>query len=124
MENPSQNQSIPQACETSASHNLWENLFLRRWREIFTQGVVITYKEGQHLFYQGHVPTGVIIPLSGKIALIDPDLNTTQDEDEIIPLFCPLGADLIVCHLPYSKDALAKTDSSILFIGKNDLRAQ
>lgn len=82
----------------------------------------IEYKKGQALFYEGHTPCGALLLHSGEVELYQDDKEGKSKLIGHLPLLYVIGVDLILAELSYPFTAIAKRNSLISFIPKDEIR--
>lgn len=89
-----------------------------RWSDMIKESTLLDFKVGQVIFYEGHVPYGVFVFVSGKISL------STRYDDEIkeAPLNVPIGVEAFFDQVPYQYTATAETPVKAYFVGNSVIR--
>jgi CRP-like cAMP-binding protein len=95
--------------------------FLKVWNELIGQSVLYQYHKDQVLFYEGHLPYGIFIIVSGKVNLVCND-RETQEKGSSTPLYHPIGFDILLSQQHYPFTAIAQNDVKAVFIAKSCLR--
>lgn len=88
------------------------------WKEMIKESALVEYKKGQVIFYEGHVPFGVFIFVSGKVSL----QTKSKDAAKAAPLNVPVGVDAFFDKTPYPYTAEAVTDVKAYFLGSSIIR--
>lgn len=95
--------------------------FLSYWEDLVRRSTHLQLKKGQKLFYEGHVPCGVFVIVSGKVSLFK---DGKQGEGPVGQLAAnqPIGIDLLANEQPYPFTAIADDDDvEAYFVSKSDL---
>ncbi len=94
--------------------------FFKVWDKLIEQSVLHQYHNGQCLFYEGHLPYGIFIIVSGLVSLVGNESNS-QDNSLPIPLYHPVGFDILMSQQHYPFTATAQNDVKAVFIAKSSL---
>lgn len=74
------------------------------------------FKKGKLIFYEGGIPTGTFLLLSGRAKIYKTGLDA---KDQIFYIYTPgdmLGYHALLCHEPYEDSCEALEDCELLFI--------
>ena len=104
-------------CEAVAnSHPPFEEVL--QCVEQIAKGITsVGYKEGQTIFYQGHIPYGLFIIKKGKVHLTNHKTEVAGDDS--LPAI--LGWAHLLKETPYCSSCVAKTDVHAIFLPKEPL---
>lgn len=95
--------------------------FITVWQSIFDKGLLMQYQAEQEILYEGHAPYGVYVFVAGVV-------NSFRMESgrriflEKIPLFLPIGCDLILSGKPYDRTLVAEQDVIAYFFSRTLLK--
>lgn len=82
------------------------------WLKMIKESTLIDFKQDQVIFYEGHIPYGVFIFVSGHVSLN----SKNHPQKKEAPLNVPIGVDSFFDRSPYSNTALAETPVKAYFI--------
>jgi len=99
-----------------------------KWDDLLKQGQSISFKAGQVLFYEGHLPYGLIVIQSGKVLFSKWGRPSSEKKT-------PCGEEHVVClgptkvfgiqpffeGVPYCCSCTAASDCEGVFISKTQL---
>lgn len=75
------------------------------------------YHAGQAIVYEGHVPYGVHLFIKGKVGCYLQESGRRLFLKSV-PLFFPVGCDLILSDKPYDYTLIAEQDVSAYFFSR------
>jgi len=93
-----------------------------RWSEWISRGTHISFRPGQVVFYQGHVPNGVYILLSGDVVATRGELGREQTVANI-PLKSLIGLDPLLAESEYPYSAIVQSEAELVFIPRDQILA-
>lgn len=95
--------------------------FVGYWSELIRQSTPIDLKKGQALFYEGHLPCGIFVIVSGEVLLFQKGRFEQDGALGKLTYFQPIGIDLLANGHLYPYTAMASQDAKAYFISKSDL---
>ncbi|MDX1386745.1 MAG: cyclic nucleotide-binding domain-containing protein, partial [bacterium] len=91
-------------------------------QNLVPKGLRLTYKKGQILFYEGHIPYGVYLILSGKLSFSTQDTSCPEERPLKIDEGDLYGLEALIHNAPFCCTATAKTDCVVIFLPKTSLQ--
>ncbi|MBI1909489.1 MAG: cyclic nucleotide-binding domain-containing protein [Deltaproteobacteria bacterium] len=91
------------------------------WNELLKQGQPLSFRKGQVLFYEGHIPYGLFIVQSGKVRYTREsgscraEHHVSSSEGEV------LGLSHFFEENPYCCTCTASQNCQVVFISKSQL---
>jgi CRP-like cAMP-binding protein len=92
------------------------------WSEWISSGTHISFRPGQVIFYQGHVPNGVYILLSGDVVASRGESGREQTVANI-PLKSLIGLDPLLAESEYPYSAIVQSEAELVFIPRDQMLA-
>lgn len=92
------------------------------WEDSIARGQPVYFKRGQVLFYEGHIPYGVFVILSGRVSLLEGQTPCLREHSHLSPQGPVYGLDAALEETPSCCTCLAEEDCRALFISKSLLQ--
>ncbi len=83
------------------------------------KGQALSFRKGQVLFYEGHIPYGIYLVRSGIIAISSKQEECPPEVAGKIPQGEIYGLDAILQKHPFCCTGTAQTDCEAIFISRN-----
>lgn len=93
-----------------------------QWNEAIARGQPLTFHKNQVLFYEGHLPYGIFLVRSGKVALSSGG-EICAAESWSAPQGKIFGISHVVSGSPFCCTGVAAEDCEVVFISKSRLVA-
>ncbi len=98
---------------------------LGQWESLLSEGKEVSFRAGQIIAYEGHVPFGLFVLLSGEVRFSHVDNQKEQpcDEDHLtsMPQGNVIGMESLFPGAQMCCTCTAKTDCNLIFISKTQL---
>lgn len=91
--------------------------FLNVWQELFDKGLLVHFQAKHEIVYEGHTPYGVHVFVSGEVTSCCLQAGR-RIAFETVPLFMPIGFDLLISGRPYDKTLVAEQDVLAYFFSR------
>jgi CRP-like cAMP-binding protein len=92
--------------------------FLNHWTSLLHQACPLHLEAGQHLFYQGHKPTGVYVILQGRVLLFE---TSDRSSARVLENHRPFGIDLLLYDRVFPCEAIVTEAIEGFFIPKSQV---
>ncbi len=91
------------------------------WKDLLTEGQNLIFHKGQALFYEGHVPCGLFVLLSGHVQFTREGLPTQDTHLEPAPQGTVVGLEPFSLGTHYCCTCTAIEECRVVFISKTQL---
>jgi CRP-like cAMP-binding protein len=92
------------------------------WDASVSEGQPIDFKRGQVLFYEGHIPYGVFVILSGHVSLVEGHSPCLHEHSRMSPQGLVFGLDAALEGIPSCCTCVADEDCRAVFVSKTLLQ--
>lgn len=89
-------------------------------QEFLSYGKKLSFKQGQLVFYEGGIATGIFLIEQGKAKIFNVGIYGKQQIFYIYKQHDLLGYHALLCNEPYEDSCEALEDCEVLFINKTD----
>lgn len=94
----------------------WKEFIFQNMPEMNENISFHRFKKGQIIFYEGHIPYGLFILVSGNVQIISSKNNYQSDKRKIISNPAFLGTFAFKNKIPFSATLKALTDCDVYFL--------
>ncbi len=91
------------------------------WGQLIRGGQALTFRKGQVLFYEGHIPYGVFVIESGKVRFQTGNKTCSDDHLKESRQGKVLGLKHFRTEAPFCCTCVCETDCQLIFISKTQL---